>query len=58
MIIPADIVHYAAAIILFLLGSICFGMALAPPTDASADAKLYGAAAFFIATGFIVGLRP
>lgn len=58
VIISADIVHYFVAALLFLLGGACFGMALAPPTEESADAKLYAAAAFFIAIGLVVGLRP
>lgn len=58
MTVPADFVHYLVAALFFLLGSVCFGMALAPPIEESADAKLYAAAAFFIAIGFIVGLRP
>lgn len=58
MTIPADIVHYLVAALLFLVGSIFIGFALSPPGDQTAEAKLFAAAVFVIAIGLIVGLRP
>lgn len=58
MTVSVNIIQLAASTFLFLIGSFCIGIALTPPGDASAEAKLLAAAVFFIGMGLVVGLRP
>lgn len=57
MTVPANIIELAVAGLLLLIGSFCVGIALTPPDDADAEAKLFAAAVFFIGLAFILGVH-